>query len=127
MKFIDALINVQKDDANKNGWFNLEQFCNIAKLDEYDIDSEKVYTRITAYWVERWLCTDTWVGTQAIYLDDRLVGATTQTARKNDIHLKFIGKAEAEVVCEWIRACKNPDEDEYPILTPEELSQEIGQ
>lgn len=125
MQLIYALINVDKSEKNTDSWFSLEDFCRIAGCNEYDVDNTKCYTRLHAYWINCWLCTDTFVGMRAIYLGDRLVGMSIQTSRKSDVDILFIGQYEADLVCTWIRECRI-DKNTYEIIEMSELEGDIG-
>ena len=49
-------------------------------------------TRLKAYHVKTWLCTDTWVGWVAYFLDSEFVCLSTQNARKSDTEFEFVSK-----------------------------------
>ncbi len=90
MKLLTALQNVKKDEPH---WVSLAPLCEALGISEpwtNDFDD-----RLKGYFLKKWYCTDTWVGIQAIYLDDFLVAMTYQSARKNDPEVHFVSQATA--------------------------------
>ena len=56
-------------------------------------------TRLRAYWLKVWYCTDSWVGTRAYFLDGKLVAISTQSGRKSSELFKFTaGPIVAELI-----------------------------
>lgn len=122
MKLIDALKNVIKTQENSEHP-NFDEFCELAGVNSYDVTYDTFVERLKAYWLKCWLCTDTWVGMQAIYLDDVLVAYTEQTARKNCYHISFIDKDSADKVIDFIRSLADASYN-YNIAT-DELNSDI--
>lgn len=124
IKLLDALVNVDKSEDNTDE-VNLTALCDIVDVYEFDVDRDQLNYSLKAYWVKRWLCTDRYVGIQAIYLYGKLVAYSTQTARKNRYDIYFLDKQHAENVASFVRYCIDPVDPDYPIATNESLQQEI--
>lgn len=122
MKLIDALRKVVKTKENTDDP-DIDKFCSVAGISSYDVSYTEFTKHLKAYWLRCWLCTDTYVGIQAIYLDDELVAYTEQTARKNPYDVFFIGKAEADKTINFIRSIMESDDNN--IASPEDLDGEL--
>lgn len=116
MKLIDALKKVIKSQENESCLYS--SLCELANC--YSINYCEFNTRLKSYWITTWRCTDTWVGISAIYLDNELVGYSTQFARKSDVNIKFISKELANKTISFI---KSLEENNYAI--EENIEQEI--
>ena len=81
MKLIDALKNV-KPDRSVQVHVDIESFASSLGIDIGYIDN--VHDRLVGYYLTRWLCTDSWVGVKAVFLDDELIGYSVQEARKSE-------------------------------------------
>lgn len=99
IKLIDALRNVDKSDPS---WVNMEGLAEALGVN-YDYDQDHG-DRFKAYYLIKWYCTDTWVGVQAIFLDDELVAMSKQTARKESEQISFVSAEAADKVRELIYA-----------------------
>lgn len=60
--------------------------------------------RLKGYYLKVWLCTDTWVGWIAYFLDGEFVYLSTQQARKSDVDIEFVSQESAEKVENYIRS-----------------------
>lgn len=124
MKLAEALTRVVRTKENDGGC-EIEALMNALHLDRMP-DWDAVETRLYGYWISRWFCSDTFVGCKALYLDDTLVGYTTQDARKSPVEVKFIDVAQAEAVREWMIACADAPPETPPLATAHDLDIEIG-
>ena len=89
-----AIANLQRTEAN-SGYPDVDHFCQA--LDFFPMGWNETFSaRCKTYWLERWMCTDTMVGTAVVYVDDTPVALFVQTARKNTPHIRFIGEEGAE-------------------------------
>jgi hypothetical protein len=127
MKLIDALKNVIRTVENQDTWLEPEKFGDALNVSAYNYDSDKFNSRLKAYWIHYHCCTDTWVGFQALYFDDELVGCTDQEGRKCDYEIKFLDKEAALRVKEFLKECADNEIDELPIIIPAELDEEISE
>lgn len=71
----------------------------------FDYNYEVGNQHIKQYYVYKHLCSDTWVGLKAIYLDDELVGYSNQTSRKGGIEYAFVSEEAAIKLREFILSC----------------------
>lgn len=123
MKFIDILLNVVKTAENSNDQ-NPDEFSDSVGMAEV-VDWPIFNRHVTGYWVTKHLCTDTWVGLQAIYLDGELIGTSNQQYRKASIDIHYLNEACAEKMRQFI-INNISNEDRYvPIHNVETLEQEL--
>lgn len=124
MKLIDALRNVDRPEGNQ--WtYNVpsspvNESLGAPYMEYYP---DELDARFKSYPVYNWLCTDTHVGLNALYLDGELVGSTHQSARKNPIEVEWTSVKTAEYVRSVILTylvC----EDDFAIIDP---YQDIGE
>jgi hypothetical protein len=120
MKLSEAIYKVDRSDPQ---WPDVEIFARDLGLEAYGLDSEFA-ERVKGHYLAKWMCTDTWVGTQVFYLDDEPVAISTQSGRKSDENLYFISKEAGEKVREFILSLMS--EDEAQELQLADLDEEIG-
>ncbi|HRY03836.1 MAG TPA: hypothetical protein P5256_11935 [Beijerinckiaceae bacterium] len=123
MRLSDALANVVRTPQNEGG-AEIESLVEALRLDHHP-DWAEVDKRLRGYWIVRWLCTDTWVGLKALYLDNMLVGYTKQIARKDGVEVKFLSAETADLVRAWLIECTDARPTQPEIATPNELAVEI--
>jgi len=116
---LEALTHVNKEHRTSVG---VEKFFLAFDLPTYYYDWDVVDSRLKAYGLVNWLCSDTQVGYDAVYLDDTLVATTSQECRKCDYNIKFVSEAAAMMVKEFLLTCIEPKEPTYTVLTEEELN-----
>jgi len=122
MKLIDALKNVIKTNENSSS-VDPEDLFHAVGL-QYDWGSWEAFNkRVSAYWIVRWNCTDTWVGLQALYLDDELIGAMSQNARKNDKIISFVSVDMADKFRNFCVSLMQEEERHYDLI---DLNEEIN-
>lgn len=121
MKLIDALNKVNKHVNN----LSHPAFSIAESFGMYGLDWEKAETRLKGYWLNVWICTDEWVGQQAVFFDDVLVGYTEQLSRKGSLDIYFLNKEFAENVKQWIKECTEEDETEFNIALQDSLDTEF--
>jgi|GEM_PF-1756746 len=80
-------------------------------------------TRLKAYHVKTWLCTDSWVGWEAYFLDNEFVYLSSQNARKSDVDFEFVSKEAGIKVRDYLLSLTSNERENYiPIL---DLKQEF--
>lgn len=103
-------------------------------LSEYEIDDKK--SNFKEIWLICWYCTDSWVGTKVILLNDVPLCLSNQDSRKSDEDFEWFSKECFELANKHIEEIKIQKEekenysltdleydfgDGYEILYPEEL------
>ncbi|MFA6199299.1 MAG: hypothetical protein WC679_02670 [Bacteroidales bacterium] len=90
MKFRELLEKLDKSKENQTDidMYKLGQEFNV-DLDYYCEDESK---RLVGYYIQKWYCTDTWVGLIAMFLDDEFIGYSSQLGRKCDVEYHFSNK-----------------------------------
>jgi hypothetical protein len=66
--------------------------------------------------VSKWLCTDTWVGSHAYFLDGVLVAAGFQPARKSYMRISFVSTEAATKLREFILSMVPNEELNFDII-----------
>lgn len=99
INLIEALKRVDKSTSNSPPWEEVCEDLNISYSYQLEIDED---TRLKCFPVIQWCCTDTWVGLEALYLDDELVGMTWQEARRSTIDIKWISQEAANKTRNYI-------------------------
>lgn len=115
MKLIDALKNVDRSPQNK-AWVDLDILTSAIHIEGFYDMPREFEERVQSYWLIKWLCTDTWVGLQAIYFDGELIGATWQASRKGDQTIKFTCADCARKLRDYILGAAI----EFPLIDPSE-------
>lgn len=94
INLLEAARNVIRDDPH---------LVDAEKL-AYELDLDNVYwagdipgfdERVKGYFLSKNYCTDSWVGLQAIFFDDRLVAIMHQEGRKSDPEYWFVDRESA--------------------------------
>jgi hypothetical protein len=93
MKLRDLIARADPAEATTN--YDPDLFCAALGVEPLGYD-ETFIARVTSVFVQKWLCTDTWVGLQVHYLDGEPVAVSWQNARKSDIELWFVSANAAE-------------------------------
>jgi hypothetical protein len=71
-----------------------------------------------------WCCTDTWVGSSAVYMDGVLMAVRTQTARKSDVKWQWRDRAAYREVAQRVQeAIGDQDSDSITMI---DFDEEIG-
>ena len=127
MKLVDALRRVDKSEAghdpkgrNWQHYLSFESLCDALGI-SWQEEPVGYETRVKAYPVIKWICTDTHVGLEAIYFDGELVGCYYQQARKCDKEWEWVSQ---EAVTKLYQYIVSHNETKYPLLDPE---QDIGE
>ncbi len=105
-EIIDSIDFEDKKTQTEPDWERMANYFNIYDL--YWSEDPK----LTAYHVKVWLCTDTWVGWVAYFLEDDLVCLSTQSARKSDVHFKFVSKESHTKLRDYLLSLTQSDDAE---------------
>jgi len=128
MKLVEAIYNVDRSLANQDGPAHIEGFENVLGIGNHmEYDYDQLENRLVAYWLKRRNCTDTWVGVRVYFLDHKLIAVGHQTARKNPNKIEFISQEAAFKVRDFILSMRKHEADEYPVISEQDLEQEIGE
>lgn len=112
MKWLEAIEKVSKTDDNDIRFYGSDCLPEELRISD-DINFEKLNTRLKEYWVHSWLCTDTWVGYTALFLDNDVVAISYQSARKSSKNYKFVSKDILKQARLWVIECLEYDTDRY--------------
>lgn len=114
MKIIDAIFNVDRPKNSFDYSAPTERIC--ARLNiEYNYDED--YVGLNSYPIYNWYCTDSYVGLNAIYLDDEPVGCSWRGSRRADLNIEWISEQAALKVREFL-STKAP-KPTFEILNPD--------
>ena len=100
----EVIARVDKDKKNQQDI----HLCDLEELlcSEFGIsmslDYDKANTRVTAYWLAYWYCTDTWVGFRVYFLDDEVLAVSYQKGRKWEEAFTFVSKELKDEFKEYI-------------------------
>ena len=81
---------------------------------------------LTTNHLKQWYCTDTWVGIDVIYLNNRPVAITKQKSRKSSVNIYFLSEEDKNSVKDYLISIYNNPQDCSDYLTEDELNEEIG-
>ena len=101
MKLKEIIQNIDKSSDNES-YVNIYEF-----LDEFGIIyidyTEDDKQRLKAFYYAKWLCTDSWVGGRAYFLDDVLVATSWQSGRKMDENFFWVSQDDFNKVGDYLR------------------------
>lgn len=107
MKWSEAIAKIDWNDPKQvEDWVTVERMAVDLGFPDYDSGyySQIVQDRFDEVWLKRWLCTDTYVGARAYFLDKELVAISWQNARKNDEYFYYVSQETADKMVEFIRS-----------------------
>lgn len=126
MKLKDIIANLDKSDQSSD-YVDLEDMMTEVNYTSsgfaWEIKQDKDNPRLKCYWIANHICTDTWVGLRAYFLDDKLVCCSHQAGRKCDEHFEWVSLESKLQVREYIKSLDaSADEvvDEPSLLDMEE-------
>lgn len=122
MKLKELIDKIDKSNPKLQTDPSYSELGNIFNLDLYwsNIEDE----RLKCYWMMCWLCTDSWVGWRAYFLDDELVCVSFQLGRKQDEEFEFV-QDKIETLKKYLESLvDNPLRDDYELI---DFDQEIGE
>lgn len=111
MNWQETLSQLSKTGDNYEQFYSTECLPYELRVSYDDIDFDKLNTRLKEYWVHTWLCSDTWVGYMALFLDDELVAISYQDARKSAKNYKYVSKEMLKKARLWVIDCIEIDAD----------------
>lgn len=123
MKLRELIQNVDRSTKNEDD-ADIDAFCQALDINEWLGWNKEFDKRVKGYALTQWLCTDTHVGFNVYYMDDRPVAVSTQSARKSDVQISFVSVEAAQQVKDFILSLVGKDEFN-PILC--DLEEECGE
>jgi hypothetical protein len=129
MKLCDILEQLDRSDKNRdeNITWDMEIFISDLDLSCYNTVQDREDPKLKCYWISKHICTDTWVGYRAYYLNDVFVCFSKQSARGSGEHLQWADQTCKEATASYILRCYNAmNEDNTPTCEPLDLDQDLG-
>lgn len=121
MKLRELIYSVDKTNSNRAPT-HYEKFC-----EELEIPinwGSEIHTlfenRVEAFYVRKWLCTDTWVGTIVYFFDTAPLAVSTQLGRKCNIYFAFVDNERAQKFKDFLQTLS--PKKEIPLL---DLNEEV--
>lgn len=94
MKLLEMMLLVDKSEDNKAS-AAYEGFCNFFNIECDWQQYDAFENRVQAFYLRKWYCTDTWVGTVVYLLDNEVVAVSNQEGRKCPMVFEFVNKPSA--------------------------------
>lgn len=122
MKLRELIEKIDKTNPRLRDDTNFYKLGSIFNLDLYFYNNEG-NDRLKCYWMQTWLCTDSWVGWRAYFLDDELVAVSSQLGRKCDEEFELVPE-KIKILKEYLETLvENPLRDDYDLIN---LDEEVG-
>ncbi len=114
--------NLDKSKDNEE-YMDYENICRDLGLSSYDITLQG--DSLKCYWISNRICTDTWVGWRAYYLDDVFVCGSSQSCRKGDENFYWVDKKSAVSTMDYLKSLMRLDEEDLNLYFID-LEQDCG-
>lgn len=121
MKLIDAIKVIDKSSRNSSS-LDEESFYSNLEL-QYDYSIDLTEHEFSAYYLAVWLCTDEWVGTRAIFYQDKFICIDHKSARKANHEYIWLNKETKEKIRNIVFSLQKPN---FSNETFTDLNEEIG-
>ena len=133
MKLQELIDNIDiSQDCNK---LNLDRLSNEFDIHDYIDDIEQ---RVKSYYITKWLCTDSYVGVQAYFLDyvgdqayfldGEFVCIGSQLGRKSDENFAWVSKEKFNKTQKYLLSLVEKQYDTSPVLLEsDDLQKDIGE
>lgn len=115
MKTIEALRRVDRSAKNHTDP-DVDGFCEELGVPGYFGWSEEFNEKVKGYWLTKWYCTDTWVGTVVYYMDGEPVAVSHQEARKSSPEYQFVSEEAASKIRELLFSLLTEEAPTYEIV-----------
>ena len=125
MKLKDIIANLDKSDQNSD-YVDLEDMMAEVNYTSsgfaWEIKQDKDNPRLKCYWIANHICTDTWVGLRAYFLDDQFICRSHQGAHKSSEYFEWVSVEDKKLTLEYIKSLDTSEDefDETPLLDMEE-------
>lgn len=120
MKLSEIFQRVQKNGRYSVTDADIDDFSRAANAEVYLGWSEEWDKRVKGYWVQRWLCTDTWVGRRVYFLDGEPLAVSWQSARKSPEDIEFVSVEMADKCRKFIYELHGEGEPSYDLCNMDE-------
>lgn len=123
MKWSEAIAKIDWNDPKQvDDWTDITELVTELGYDYYDayFYGEEVQKRVKKVWLKRWLCTDTYVGAAAYFLDGELITISWQNARKNDENFHFVSADARSKMKDFVRSLQDEQDDEFSVANLED-------
>lgn len=113
-----ALIDPHKADFWQNSFYGHESLGNeLGIFGLYGIDTS-LFNHIKEFPLHKWLCTDTMVGYDALFLKEEFICITQQMGRKCDIHYHWASMEAIEKTRQYLlEALPKKEKSEFQFIT----------
>jgi hypothetical protein len=81
--------------------------------------------RLKMFFIKKWQCTDTWVGWQAVFFDERFVGLVQQDCRKCSVKYSWTTKEAASYVKAYLLTLTDKQEPNFDLFDEDVMDSEI--
>jgi hypothetical protein len=114
IKLKDAIKKINFDDKKIQDDVDWEDLANALNINNgWDCWFEQ--ERLKVYFIEKWYCTDSYVGRRAYFLDGEFVALSYQGGRKSNEDFDFVSLDLAKKVKEYFESLIQYDEEEFTV------------
>lgn len=108
---------LDRSPENEAGICYEEELHRVLEIDDFSWrDGWNEQTNLKGYWIQKWYCTDEWVGSAIYYLDNEPAFYVCKTGRRSGATVEFFTREIALKVREFLLLFIGPQEDNIPIL-----------
>ena len=108
MKLKDIVKNINFDDKKIQDDIAWDDLASDLELDKWGLDFKQ--ERLKAYFIEKWYCTDSYVGYRAYFFDGKFIALSYQGGRKSDEQFQFTSIEDAQILKDYIKALIGEEE-----------------
>jgi hypothetical protein len=117
MRILEAINKINKSPGNES-YVDIIDIANRVNVSLYDyIDCED----LKCYYLRKWLCTDTMVGTRVYFLRGEPVAVSIQEGRKCDENFKWLSHEWYSITREYVLSLVAEPDSNFEILEDEEI------
>lgn len=124
IKLMDVVKNINFDDEKIQSDVDWDDLASDLELDKYGLYFEQ--ERLKAYFIEKWYCTDSYVGYRAYFFDRKFIALSYQVGRKYDEQFEFVSHEDAQILKDYIKSLIG-EEEEVLIVSILDVEQEIDE
>lgn len=115
MKLREVIERVRQTEDNSAAP-RLDEFCAALDVEEFSSFDAEFDLRVKGYYLKKWLCTDTFVGTVVWFFDGVPAAVSHRPARKSDTQYALVSEEKARELRKFILALRDRDRLEPDIL-----------